>query len=51
MRSFSEFNEDQIVVFTNDIISILLSIKDLEKEKIDLNEDEMIKLKKEAALQ
>lgn len=50
MRSFSEFHENQVIVFTNDIISILQSIKDLEKEKIALNEDEMIRLKKEAAL-
>lgn len=50
MRSFSEFNQDHITVFTNDIISILLSIIDLEKEKIALNEDDMIRLKKEAAL-
>lgn len=50
MRSFSQFTEDHVIVFTNDIISILLSIMDLEKEKIALNEDDMIRLKKEAAL-
>lgn len=49
IRSFSEFNHETFRVFSSDIIRKIKAILDLEEQVIDINVDEMLKLKKEAA--
>ena len=48
IRSFSEFNLETIRVFDDDVISRIKSVLDLEKEVIDINQNDMNEKIKEA---
>lgn len=48
IRSFSEFNLETIRVFNDDIISRIKSVLDLEKEIIDVNQNDLNEKIKEA---